>query len=44
MINQLQNLILLIKSMGMADLVTVSHARVPTTRPTMPLGRPHRLN
>lgn len=27
--------------MEMADLVTVSPARVPTTRPTMPLGRPH---
>jgi hypothetical protein len=27
--------------MEMADLATVSHARVPTTRPTMPLGRRH---
>lgn len=44
MINQLQNLMLLIKSMVMADLVTVSHARVPTTRPTTRLGRPHTQN
>lgn len=35
---------LAIESMEMADLATVKNARVPTTRPTMPLGRPHSLD
>lgn len=38
---KLLSLISVTESMEMADLVTVRHARVPITRPTMPLGRPH---
>lgn len=30
--------------MEMADLATVENARVPITRPTMPLGRQHSLS